>query len=63
MEFPSGLFENEVLYKVEDGVALITLNAPQRMNTMGKHMNTGVAAALDMAAADSNVHVVVLTGC
>ena len=35
MTFDAAVFDNEVLYHVEDNVAVITLNAPKRMNTMG----------------------------
>lgn len=62
MAFPSELFKNEVLYEVSDGVAVITLNRPKQMNTMGKYLNTGVQVALDLAAEDPEVRVVVLTG-
>jgi enoyl-CoA hydratase/carnithine racemase len=62
MAFPSELFKNEVLYKVEDGVCVITLNAPDRMNTMGAALNTGVQVALDMATEDPEVRVIVFTG-
>ena len=34
----------------DDGVAVITLNAPSRMNSMSRKMNTGVQVALDLAA-------------
>lgn len=62
MAFPADLFNNEVLYEVSDGVAVITLNRPKQMNTMGKHLNAGVQVALDLAAEDSEVRVVVFTG-
>ena len=60
--FPAAAFDNEVLYTVERGVALITLNAPRRMNSMGAKMNHGVTLALDLAAEDDDVRCVVLTG-
>ena len=60
--FPVAAFDNEVLYTVERGVALITLNAPRRMNSMGAKMNHGVTLALDLAAEDDDVRCVVLTG-
>jgi len=62
MPFPAELFNNEVLYEVSDGVAVVTLNRPKQMNTMGKYINTGVQVALDMAAEDPEVRVVVFTG-
>ena len=50
---------DKVLYSVnERGVAVITLNAPKRMNTMSGPMNMGVMCALEMAQADPAVAVV-----
>jgi enoyl-CoA hydratase/carnithine racemase len=57
MAFPTELFKNEVLYDVTNGVATITLNAPERMNTMGGSVNAGVQVALDLAEGDDNVQV------
>ena len=51
-----------MLYKVDEhGVAVITLNAPKRMNTMSKSLNLGVLCALEMAEADPAVAVVCVT--
>eukprot|EP01062_Namystynia_karyoxenos_P030466 TRINITY_DN22760_c0_g1_i1.p2 TRINITY_DN22760_c0_g1~~TRINITY_DN22760_c0_g1_i1.p2 ORF type:complete len:319 (+),score=121.83 TRINITY_DN22760_c0_g1_i1:81-959(+) len=61
-QFPAEAFQNELLYRVEDGVAVITLNAPQRMNSMGAGMNQGMVTALDLASDDPAVRVVVITG-
>lgn len=62
VEFPSDAFENEVLYRVEDHVAIITLNAPERLNTMSAALNLGVLSAVEIAAEDPEVHVIVFTG-
>ena len=63
MSFPTAAFDGEVEYTKESGgVALIRLNAPDRMNTMSPRMNAGVQVALDMAAEDTDVRCVVLTG-
>jgi len=51
-----------VLYEVVDGVATVTLNRPDRMNTMGDDLNERALEALQRAADDSDVRVVVLTG-
>lgn len=56
------LFADEVVYSVDSGVAVVRLNAPQRMNTMGSKMNTGVQVALDLAQEDAAVRCVVFTG-
>ena len=56
--FSTAVFDNEVLYEVrDDGVALITLNAPHRLNTIGRKMASGVQHALDLASEDSKVRV------
>ena len=47
---------------MEDGVAVITINVPEKMNTMGGHVNHGVLVGLDLAAEDPDVSVVVFTG-
>ena len=62
MSFPASIFDNEVQYQVrDDGVAVITLNAPHRLNTMSRKMANGVQHALDLASEDSAVRAVVLT--
>ncbi|MGX9673440.1 enoyl-CoA hydratase [Mycobacterium sp. HM-7] len=52
-----------VLYEVrETGVAVVTLNRPERMNAWGDGLAAAFYAALDAAEADSVVRVIVLTG-
>jgi enoyl-CoA hydratase/carnithine racemase len=52
-----------VLYEVRDsGVAVVTLNRPERMNAWGGGLAAGFYAALDAAEAESAVRAVVLTG-
>jgi enoyl-CoA hydratase/carnithine racemase len=52
-----------VLYEVRDsGVAVVTLNRPERMNAWGGGLAAGFYAALDAAEADPAVRAVVLTG-
>ena len=60
--FDSSLFHNEVKYKKVKKVAIIQLNAPKRRNTMSYAMNTGVLHALELAAEDDQVAVIILTG-
>ncbi|WP_416899263.1 MAG: enoyl-CoA hydratase/isomerase family protein [Minwuia sp.] len=52
----------EVLYAVRDHVATITLNRPERMNTISRAMLEAVSARLLDARDDPEVRVVVLTG-
>jgi enoyl-CoA hydratase/carnithine racemase len=52
----------EVLYETADGIATITLNAPDRMNTISGPMLTALSARLLEADRDRSVRVIVLTG-
>lgn len=52
----------DVLYEVADGIATITLNRPEHLNTMGGSLVPETAAALAEAAADAAVRAVILTG-
>ena len=51
-----------VLYETEDSVAIITLNRPERLNAWTGELGTGYFDALDRAAADPDVHAIVVTG-
>lgn len=52
-----------VLYEVRDsGVAVLTLNRPERMNAWGGGLATALYAHLEAAEADPAVRVIVLTG-
>jgi enoyl-CoA hydratase/carnithine racemase len=53
---------NEVLYDVADHVATITLNAPERMNTISGHMLDAISASLLRADHDPAVRCIVITG-
>ena len=53
--------EAEVLYEVEDTIATITLNAPERMNTISGPMLGLLTRSLIAANEDRNVRVVILT--
>ena len=52
----------EVLYEVADHVATITLNAPERMNTISGPMLNDLSARLLDADRDREVRCIVLTG-
>lgn len=54
--------EPAALYDVADGVAVITLHRPDAMNAVNEALSTAVGEALETAAADPAVRVVVLTG-
>ena len=52
----------DILYGVEDGVAVVTLNRPDRLNAWRAEMEGEVRAAMKAAADDDAVRVIVLTG-
>lgn len=54
--------QEDVLYAVEDGVAVVTLNRPEKMNAWSAGMDAGVYRCMQEAAADDAVRVIVLTG-
>ncbi|PIC57440.1 hypothetical protein CSV80_09175 [Sporosarcina sp. P12(2017)] len=51
-----------VLYKVENNIATITLNRPNKLNAVTEQMTEDVWDALDQSEKDSNVKVVILAG-
>ena len=51
-----------VLYQTESGVATITLNRPECLNAMDADLLSGALEALELAAADVDVRVVIFTG-
>jgi enoyl-CoA hydratase/carnithine racemase len=52
----------QILYDVQDGVATITLNRPERLNAWTGVIATEVKAAMRVASDDDKVRVIVLTG-
>jgi len=54
--------DDVVLYESADGVATITLNRPDRLNAWTGPMSRGYFDALDRAADDPDVRVIVVTG-
>ncbi len=51
-----------LLYDVEDGVATITLNRPDKLNAFNTTMMKELIAAFDETDADDNVRAVIVTG-
>jgi enoyl-CoA hydratase/carnithine racemase len=51
-----------LLYAVEDGVATITLNRPERLNAFNTQMMKDLIAAFDATDADDAVRAVIVTG-
>lgn len=52
----------DLLYSVEDKVATVTLNRPDRMNALSRNLEAEIHRALDEADADRNVRAIILTG-
>lgn len=51
-----------LLYRVEDGIATITLNRPEKLNAFTTRMRDELVAAFDATDADDAVRVVIVTG-
>jgi len=54
--------EDQILYEVDDKVAIITLNRPHRANAQTMELLDDLNAAFEKAAADDDVRVIVLRG-
>jgi 2-(1,2-epoxy-1,2-dihydrophenyl)acetyl-CoA isomerase len=53
---------NDLLETVKDGVAVLTMNRPDRLNAMSGEMLDAMLVSLERLASDPDVGVVVLTG-
>jgi enoyl-CoA hydratase/carnithine racemase len=51
-----------LLYDVEDGIATITLNRPEKLNAFNTQMMRDMIAAFDLTDADDAVRAVIVTG-
>ena len=51
-----------LLYSVQDGIATLTLNRPEKMNAFTTQMRDDLVAAFDATDADDAVRVVIITG-
>ena len=49
-------------YRVNDRIARITLNRPERLNAINDEMPGEIRRAVEAANADDRVHVIVLDG-
>jgi enoyl-CoA hydratase/carnithine racemase len=57
-----GMAYTDILYGVDDFVATITLNRPDKLNAWTSEMDAEVRAAIESAAADDTVRAIVITG-
>lgn len=53
---------NTILYTIENNVATLTLNRPEKFNSFNRTMSLELQACLDKAEADETVRCIVLTG-
>jgi enoyl-CoA hydratase/carnithine racemase len=53
---------NDLLYSVEESIATITLNRPDRMNALTHELEAELHRAFDKADSDRAVRVIILTG-
>ena len=51
-----------VLYEKKDGVAIVTMNRPERLNAVNDEIRAGLREKLDDAAKDDEVKVIIVTG-
>ena len=51
-----------ILYSTDDAVATISLNRPERLNTIVPPMPEEIATAVDTANLDNDIKVIVLRG-
>src|SRR5580704_1592568 len=51
-----------VLQSVEDGLAILTLNRPDRMNAINTEMATALNEALTSISTDKHIQAVIITG-
>jgi 2-(1,2-epoxy-1,2-dihydrophenyl)acetyl-CoA isomerase len=54
--------ESTVLYQAADGVAMLTLNRPDKLNAFNEAMHGALAQAFDRIEADPRIRAVLLTG-
>ena len=48
--------------EIEDGIATLTLNRPEKMNAFTGKMMHGIISAFDITDADDSVRAVIVTG-
>ena len=53
---------NAVLYEKKEGVAIVTMNRPERLNAVNDEIRAGLREKLDDAAKDEEVKVIIVTG-
>src|SRR5450755_2602213 len=54
--------ESDLIVEIRDGVAVLTLNRPERLNALSRPMLDAAIAALERCADDAAVGCIVITG-
>lgn len=52
----------DILFDIEDGVAILTLNRPDKMNAFSPAMRAGIIGALNEVGTDDSIRVLIITG-
>ena len=53
---------NNILFDISEGIATLTLNRPDKLNSFTAEMHGEVRSVLEQVAADKSARVLVLTG-
>jgi 2-(1,2-epoxy-1,2-dihydrophenyl)acetyl-CoA isomerase len=53
---------DDLMFETRDGVAVLTMNRPERLNALSRPMIDGAIAALERCADDASIGCIVLTG-
>ena len=51
-----------LIYEVEENIATLTMNRPERLNALGDTLRTDLHEAITTASGDPNVRAIILTG-
>jgi enoyl-CoA hydratase/carnithine racemase len=54
--------DTPVILEVRSGVAIVTMNRPERRNAISREMLDGLGGAVRRAVADDTVHAIIVTG-
>ena len=52
----------EVIYEANQGIATITLNRPEKINSLTNQMHADLRSAFDLVDQDPNIRVILITG-
>ncbi len=52
----------ELLYKKENGIAVITMNRPEKRNALSPGLFQGIFTSVEDAASDDDIKVIIITG-